>query len=374
MSERAALLILDDSERSTDLFYRTRFQIGSPVIYLETESRKTLLIGDLEYGRAGQEACVDEVISATPYEERLRAAGEPVRIISVLDLFLKERGIRELQVPGAFPFVLADRLRALGYELKARDEPIFPERAVKTEAELRAIAKLQGQAEAAMSLAIELLQKSEVRGDRLLLEGAPLTSERVRLEMQKLLLDVACEAPRIIVAGGDQGVDPHSRGTGPLPAHQTIIIDVFPRSMESGYWGDMTRTVVRGRASEEVRRMYRDVRDAQDLALSRLAPGVDAKEIHEAVCAHFRERGWVNGERDGRKTGYIHSTGHGIGLDIHEAPRIGRLSTPLQAGNVLTVEPGLYYPGIGAVRLEDVAVVTPEGHRNLNNFPRQLEV
>jgi Xaa-Pro aminopeptidase len=152
------------------------------------------------------------------------------------------------------------------------------------------------------------------------------------------------------------------------------VIDIFPRSLQTRYWGDMTRTVVRGTASPAVRKIYRDVQDAEELAISLLRPGAEGMEIHQAVLDHFKSRGYESGEVDGRMQGFIHGTGHGVGLEIHEPPRLSRVKATLKAGNVVTVEPGLYYPGVGAVRIEDLMVIGVAGPRNLNTFPKVLEV
>ena len=177
-----------------------------------------------------------------------------------------------------------------------------------------------------------------------------------------------------IVAGGNQGCDPHETGHGPLRAHQTIILDIFPRDVRTGYWGDLTRTVVRGRAREAVRKLYDTVQRGQELAFARLRAGVDGKEIHDAIQSLFRENGYLTRRYHGRMQGFFHGTGHGLGLDIHELPRFGGVSEKLPAGSVVTVEPGLYYWGLGAVRLEDVALIQARGARNLTRFPRVLEI
>ena len=367
-------LIIGDSESNADLYYATRFQVGTTVIYLEAGGRKTLLVNDLEYGRAGVEARVDEIVSTSPYEERLRAAGQPVRITAVLDLCLRDRGISELTVSTSFAFGYAECLRKLGYTLRLREDPFFPQRLIKRPDEIRAIEEAQEQAEAAMAFAADILAKSEVRDGWLYKGSRILTSEGVRTEIQKFLLDRDYQAFNTIVAGGDQGADPHTRGRGPLPAGQTIIIDIFPRSERTMYWGDMTRTFVRGKASAAVNKLYEDVLAAQNLAFSLLRDGVRGQDVHNEVATLFRERGDPNEEVGGKKTGFIHATGHGIGLEIHELPRIARAEGELYAGEVVTVEPGLYYPGTGAVRLEDVVVITQDGCRNLNSFPKQLEL
>jgi len=368
------LLIISDSQSDANLYYATGFLVGGTVMYLEIEGRKALLLNDLEYGRANVEAKVDQVISTTPYEENLRSAGERVRLTSVLDLFLKEEGVQELTVPANFPFSHALRLKEKGYTLRLRDDPFYKERLIKRPEEISAIEETQRHVEAAMELAVSIITKSTIRGDFLHFDGNILTAETVRTAINKFLLDQQCQACETIVAGGEQGVDPHMRGSGPLPAHQTIILDIFPRSTTTRYWGDMTRTVVRGKASPAVRKMYQDVLDAQNLALSQIRDGADGQDVHESVCALFKDRGNVNKDMDGKKAGFIHSTGHGVGLDIHEPPRLGRVKAELRTHQVVTVEPGLCYPGTGAVRLEDLVVVTADGCRNLNKFPKMLEV
>jgi Xaa-Pro aminopeptidase len=369
-----SVLILGDSETNADLYYATGFVVSAPVAYIEKEGRKVLLVSDLEYGRAKAEAKVDEVLSTTPLENKLRQTGEPVRLTSVVNLYLKETGSRELIVPAGFAFAHAERLKELGYALRFRDDPFFPERMVKRPQEIEAIAQVEGYGEEAMSLAADILRRSEVRSGVLHSGGETLTSERLRLEIQKFLLERECQAFNTIVAGGDQGTDPHLRGTGPLRGNETIVIDIFPRSMRTRYWGDLARTFVRGKASPRVKKLHRDVLDAQDLAFSLVRAGAEGQKIHESVTAFFKERGNPNEDAGDKKAGFIHGTGHGLGLEIHEHPKISRVPSKLAAGHVVTVEPGLYYPGTGAVRIEDVVVVTGAGCRNLNKLPRDLEL
>src|SRR5205814_10435086 len=175
-----------------------------------------------------------------------------------------------------------------------------------------------------------------------------------------------------IVAGGDQACDPHERGFGPLYADSLIILDVFPRDAKTGYFGDMTRTVVRRRASDAQRKLWETVKAGQALALRHIKAGVDGAAIHKAIQDLFAKRGFPTEMRKGRRVGFFHGTGHGLGLEIHEYPRLQKVT--LKAGNVVTVEPGLYYPGLGGVRLEDVVVVTKTGHKLSSRFPKQLEI
>jgi Xaa-Pro aminopeptidase len=174
------------------------------------------------------------------------------------------------------------------------------------------------------------------------------------------------------VAGGDQACDPHERGYGPLKANSLIILDIFPRVAATGYFGDLTRTVVRGRASEQQRRLWETVNAGQALALRKMKPGVDGLTLHNEIKKFFADQGYPTELRNGQNVGFFHGTGHGLGLEIHEHPRFQK--TVFKVGQVLTVEPGLYYPGLGGVRTEDVVAVTGKGIRMLSKFPNNLEL
>jgi Xaa-Pro aminopeptidase len=183
-----------------------------------------------------------------------------------------------------------------------------------------------------------------------------------------------CVAQHTIVACGIQACDPHNQGSGPLYADQPIVFDVFPQSSRTRYFADMSRTVVKGRASDGMKRLYDAVREGQQWGVEQVRAGMDGKAIHEGICERFAARGFETGMRDGRMQGFFHGTGHGVGLDIHEAPRVGKVNHLLQAGEVVTIEPGLYYPAIGAARIEDMVLVTADGGVNLTRFPKDLEL
>jgi Xaa-Pro aminopeptidase len=188
------------------------------------------------------------------------------------------------------------------------------------------------------------------------------------------LLEDGLIGQHTIVACGEAACDPHNQGSGPLRAGQTIILDVFPRDEESRYFADITRTVVKGPAPDTVRRMYRAVADGQACAFRLIRDGAEGEAIHREVHATIERHGFRTGEVGGRMEGFFHGTGHGLGLDVHELPRISKVPTTLRTGNVVTVEPGLYYTGVGGVRLEDVVVVTENGCVNLTAYPKELEV
>lgn len=371
-----SVLILDDSARNANLYYATRFLAGDPFIYAEIRGRKILVMSDLEVDRARAEADVHAVLRYSDVEKRIhrRSGGRPPGLIDVVDAFLRKSRTRALDVPGSFGIEHADALRRRGYRLRVRREPFYPARLVKTPAEIRAIERAQRAVEEAVGAAVEKLRRARIRGGVLVDREGVLTSGRLKRFIALALLERGCQSPHAIVACGRHGVDPHDEGSGPLRAHQPIILDIFPRSLETRYWADMTRTVVRGRASEGLKRMYRAVADAQAAGLRTIRDGVDGKAVHQAVLDVYQDYGYKTGKIGGRMQGFFHGAGHGVGLDIHEPPRLNKLGGPLKAGMVVTVEPGLYYLKWGGVRLEDLVVVTKTGCRNLTRFPKELEL
>jgi Xaa-Pro aminopeptidase len=375
MANDRATLIIAASESDSNLYYASRFIAPDPFIFLDVNGTRCLVMSDLELDRARAQASVDRVLSYSDMERRAKAQGGNVPgTVDVLHLVLQDFGVKQLLVPANFPFGHAVRLQALGYQLETKKEPFFERRSIKTDEEVRCIEEAQRATEAAVAAAHEALRKAEIREATLWLDGAPLTSERVKKLINLALMERDCVAQHTIVAGGDQACDPHDEGNGPLPAHRSIIFDVFPRSSATRYFADMSRTVVRGTASPELRRLYQAVRDAQEEAISRIRAGADGTKIHQGICDRFDAAGYTTGLVNGRMQGYFHGTGHGVGLDIHEHPRISRHGSILQEGEVVTVEPGLYYPGLGAVRIEDMVLVTRDGCRNLTNYPKTFEL
>jgi Xaa-Pro aminopeptidase len=294
--------------------------------------------------------------------------------LDALHQLLRERDIESLLVPRTFPIEAADRLRCAGYRVSFPSDSFFPQRDCKTPDEIHHIRQVQRHTEAAMDAAIAAIREASVQDDVLYRSGEPLTAEAVKRCIALSLMEQGCTARHTIVACGDQGCDPHNQGSGPLRAGQTIVIDIFPRSDHTGYFADITRTVVKGQPTEDQRRLYEAVLEGQTLALNRIGAGINGKEIHQAVMDLFEQKGYATGEIDGRMQGFFHGTGHGVGLEIHEPPRISKTDTTLQPGHVVTVEPGLYYPGQGAVRIEDLVVVTEDGCDNLTTYPKKLEV
>jgi Xaa-Pro aminopeptidase len=227
-----------------------------------------------------------------------------------------------------------------------------------------------------MESGIDAVRRSEIRKDGYLyLDGTRLTSEILKSVINTAIMAQGFVPSHTIAASDEQCVDPHNQGSGPIRANTSIIMDIFPRSQKTGYFGDITRTVVRGRASERLKHAYRCVEHAQRIGFRRIRDGANAYDIHWEITDYFASEGFPTGPINGRMQGFFHGTGHGLGLDIHEAPGINkRQKSFLRTGHVVTVEPGLYYEGMGGVRLEDVVVVTETGNRNLVRLPKILEV
>ena len=369
-----ALLMIGDTERNADLYYATRFRAPDPFVFVWTETEKILMVSNLELDRARAQAQVDRVLASAHYENLVRQAGEetpsPNRVLLGM---LRHLGLQSLRVPADFPLEPADFLRQAGIQIDVAPAPLFPARQVKASEEIAATRTAMQAAERGMAVAVEAIWGASMRDGTLYLEGEVLTSEHVRRLIHLELMGLDCTASRTIVACGPQSCDPHQEGSGPLRAGEPIIIDIFPRDNNTGYFGDITRTVVKGAAPPALRALYDTVHRGQQLALERVAAGVDGRQIHQAVLDLFTDAGYETGERDGHMQGFFHSTGHGLGLEIHEEPRIGPRAQVLRAGQVVTVEPGLYYPELGGVRLEDVVVVEDGGATNLTTFPVSLE-
>ncbi|HXX74656.1 MAG TPA: Xaa-Pro peptidase family protein [Nitrospiraceae bacterium] len=370
-----ATVFIAASEIDSNLYYATKFIAPDPFIYLEIKGERILVMSDLEMDRAKSQASVDRVLSYSEIERRVKTQGvaEPGSV-DIVHVVLRDARITQLLVPANFPFSHAKRLQALGYQVEAKREPFYERRVVKTAEEIHHIEATQRATEAAVAAAHDTLRRATIKGDQLWLDGTRLTSERIKKLINVKLMECECVAQHTIVAGGEQACDPHDEGSGPLPAHRSIIFDVFPRSAASRYFADMSRTVVRGKPSIELKKLYQTVKDAQEEAITKVKDGADGMRIHQGICERFEKAGYKTGLVNGRMQGYFHGTGHGVGLDIHEAPRISRTGSLLQEGHVVTVEPGLYYPGLGAVRIEDMVLVTKDGCRNLTNFPKTFEL
>jgi Xaa-Pro aminopeptidase len=373
-SKNQTRLIVAASDHDPDMLYATKFFVPDPFIFLEQNGKRTIVLSDLEIDRARKQAKADEIVSFSRVERELQGSQKKTPPFEkVMSHFLRKRGVRSAVVPANFPLAYAEELATQKIRVRATNGLFWPNREAKSDEELRQMRRALSITEKGLARAMEVLAASKMGpGKKLSWSGRTLTSEILRAEIDSAVLRAGGLPANTIVAGGDQACDPHERGFGPLKANSLIILDIFPRDAMSGYYGDMTRTVVRGRASEEQRRLWETVRDGQELALKKMKPGVDGLKLHTEVKRFFTDRGYPTEVRDGRQVGFFHGTGHGLGLEIHEFPRFQK--TVFKAGQVLTVEPGLYYPGIGGARLEDVVVLTKSGTRMLSRFEKRLEI
>jgi Xaa-Pro aminopeptidase len=371
------LLMVADSDHDANMLYAVGMFVPDPFIYLRSGRREHIVMSDLEIDRARSKAGHCTVLPLSRFQDQLRENGvKHPGFAQVIAAILRKRKIKKVSVPQNFSHGLAIDLLKQGIRVKPKSGAFFPAREQKSAEEVKKISAALMMAEVGMAEAIQVLRASKIARDRkLIYHNLPLTSEKLRSVIDTAILRANGSASHTIVAGGKQGCDPHESGHGVLRANEPIILDIFPRSQTTGYFGDITRTVVRGEASEAVRKLYDTVLQGQTLAFKKMRAGVKTKAVHQSVQDFFEREGYKTGRRNGRMQGFFHGTGHGLGLEIHEAPRMGANSTgELKAGQVVTVEPGLYYPELGGVRIEDVALIRKESPRNLTRFEKVLEI
>jgi Xaa-Pro aminopeptidase len=362
-------------ENSANWRYAVNEPISDPALWYQTSKGKThALVNELEYGHLLGLAQVDKLHNYAMAKKALK--GEPLTFLNLVKYLMAQEKVppKVIEVPHNFPSKLYAQLQAAKLPVRvAEGELFFPQRAIKTAAEIKQLRAAQALNEQVIQHALNILAAAEIARDKKLIwQSKPLTSEILRSEMNALAARLGATefGGGPIVAGGAQGATPHDRGSGVLKAGQLIVIDSFPRHA-NGYWGDCTRTVLKGTPTSWQQEVYLAVQEAQRLALKLLKPGVDGKDIHGAVQSFFTKAGFPTGVDDkGRPYGFFHGTGHGVGLDLHDpGPRtISSVSCPLKVGMVTSVEPGLYYPGKGGVRIEDVVVIAAAGHQNLTRF------
>lgn len=370
-----ARLLYAASESDPDILYPTGFFAPDPFLFVEAGGKRVVVMSDLEMDRARRQATVDTVLSWSALARRIESKGGRCGVAGVIAAALRELKVRTVSVPRSFPLGLSMELDELGVRLEVEPDPFWPEREIKTAIEVRAIRAALRAAEAGLEAGMAALRGCRIGGDGWLKrDGRRFTAEDLRAAVNTRILAEGCLPSHTICAAGDQAVDPHEEGHGPIRAHTPVVMDIFPRSERTGYYGDLTRTVVRGRASEKLKEVYALVHEGVRLGHRRVRPGASGVAIHREIQDLFESRGYHTGPTDGRMQGFFHGTGHGLGLQIHEPPSISLRGGILRAGHVVTVEPGLYYMGLGGVRIEDVAHVTPRGSVNMTRVPKVLEL
>lgn len=359
-----------------DQYYLSGFDAPDPFVTLYDGEVRLLFSRSLEYGRAVRESRATSVERGTDYDldARIDTHGRPGGWIRTIGAFLEGYDIDSVATPPTFPLRTADGLRQQGIDVEPDDESIITDiRAVKTPTEHDHIRAAQRANEAAMQTAERLIGDASVQEGTLRLDGDPLTSERVKTAIEITLLEHGCGLDETIVACERDAADPHERGSGPLTAGEPIIIDIFPRDKSTKYHADMTRTFCKGDPDQRLREWYDLTQEAKTAALQTLEPGVTGEAVHDAVCDVYEAADipTLRSEPD-TETGFIHSTGHGIGLEVHEQPRVAPGGETLEPGHVVTIEPGLYDPAVGGVRIEDLVVVTADGYDNLTEYKESL--
>lgn len=363
LSEHDAFLQIA-SAKNADQYYQTRFKAPDKYIYIRTKDEKILATSRLEYGRAQKEASVDRVINTSEYRENSDSAAEMIQKL------LEDLGIQKIAVPRDFALYMGDELREKGLEVTPIENPTGEQRKIKSSDELQKLRAAQQVTEKAMEMFRDVLSEASEKGGELYYQGDVLTSDRAKSLIEKFLIEKNCKVPEdTIVACGEDSAQPHNAGEGPLKSGQPIIVDIFPRHSNL-YFGDMTRTFVKGEPCEKLQEMHSVVEKALEQALDMVSPGVKGEELHEKVCEVFEENGFETTE----ESGFLHSTGHGVGLELHEKPGLVPGTGELKPGMVITVEPGLYIPGIGGVRIEDMIAVTEDGYEDFNEMSYNMVI
>ena len=374
------ILVYADSLRSPEMRHEVPIAVPDPFLYAERDGKGSVVASSFELGRINEVAPHLEVL---PLEEfgldELYAQGLSRDEIELEVILRAARrfGLERASVPSTFPLEVADHLRANGIEVKADRELFIGRRRVKNEAELAGIRRAQRAAEGAMEAARELLRAAEPQNGGLVVDGEPLTCERLKLAVEQVFTEHGVFADEFIVSHGAQTAIGHDMGSGPIAPNEPICLDLFPRDRESGCYADMTRTFVVGEPSDELREYHKLCREALDRAVAAVKPGIPGKDLNRLACDIFEEHGFPTllSKQPGEvlKDGFYHSLGHGVGLEVHEEPALGRGPGELIAGDVIAVEPGLYRNGYGGCRLEDLVRVTEDGGETLTDYPYDLE-
>jgi Xaa-Pro aminopeptidase len=288
----------------------------------------------------------------------------------------RDLGIEHAVVPPSFPLGHADHLRAVGIEVTVERDQFENRRRSKNETEIAGIRRAQRACEAALDASRELLRKAQPNGAGLEVDGEPLTCERIKRVIEDVFADHGVEGSDMIVAHGAQTAVGHNMGSGQIAANEPIVFDLFPRDKATGCYSDMTRTYVVGEPSDEVKEWHALVKRALETSTAGVKPGVNGRALFEQVCDQFQEAGFKTqlNKDPGEvlEDGFFHSLGHGVGLEVHELPSLGRSGHELVPGDVVTIEPGLYRSGYGGLRLEDIVLVTKDGYEVLTDYPYDL--
>jgi Xaa-Pro aminopeptidase len=373
------VLIYGDTIRSPELRHEVPLAIPDAFLYLERNGRRVVAIHSLEIPRLRTQTEVEILPTATLGEDDLIAAGkrEPEITLELALRACREVGLERAAVPPSFPVEHADHLRANGIALTVDRDLFHNRRRSKNETELRGIRNAQKACEAALDEARAVLRRAQRNGAGLEVDGEPLTCEQVKQMIETVFARFEVEGGDMVVAHGEQTAVGHDFGSGQIRADEPIVFDLFPKDKQTGCYADMTRTYVVGDAPDELRKWHGLVKEALDRATVEVRPGENGRKLYELVCDLFHDAGYKTGlhKEPGEvlEEGFFHGLGHGVGLEVHELPAMSRVGHDLVPGDVITIEPGLYRPGFGGLRLEDLVRVTDDGYEVITDYPYDLE-
>jgi Xaa-Pro aminopeptidase len=373
------VLIVADTIRSPELRHEVPLAVPDPFLYAEASGTRYAVAHSMEVVRLAELDGLEALpLEEFGYDELIREGRSRIEAAREVQLRACRRlGITAAVVPPKFPLESADHLRANAVELRVDRDFFDARRRSKNALELAGIRRAQRATEAAMTAVRDMLRRADSADGTLVVDRGPLTSERLKALAGQVLNDHDAVGDDLIISHGAQSAVGHDMGSGPIAPGETIVVDLFPRDRESGCFADMTRTFVVGDIADEVREWHRLCLEALETALAAVRPSADCKAIHLATCDLFERHGYPTGRsKEAGKPlgdGFYHGLGHGVGLDVHEPPALGLGSDDtLVAGDVITLEPGLYRAGFGGVRLEDLVLVTEDGPENLTAFPYDL--
>jgi Xaa-Pro aminopeptidase len=374
------VLIFGDTERSPELRHEIPIPIGDPFLYAEVRGRRVAVVWSVEGDRITRADPTIEIIPSEtfPSDDLIRAGVDTYDVGPTLAVRMAESlGVARAVVPTSFPLEHADALRAAGITLVPDGRFFDDRRRRKTDAELEGIRRATRAAEAGMAGVAAVLARSEPGAGGRVVDGEPLTCELLRAAAMEIFTAAGCRGDDLIVAHGPQAAEGHSTGSGRVGNDDHLVCDLFPSDIESTCHSDMTRTFAVGMPDPQIVTWHEHTREALELGRGLVRPGADGAEIFRSVCRCYEELGYPTSlskpEGTVLREGFNHGLGHGVGLDVHEAPTLGKLGHELVVGDVITLEPGLYRHGFGGVRLEDLVVVTEDGCETLTDYPYELD-
>jgi Xaa-Pro aminopeptidase len=370
------VMIFADTMRSPEMRHEVPVAVPDPFLYVERNGSRHAVLTSFEVDRVAAVGIEAHPLEEFGWDELIGKGPREQQALLLYERAVEGLGVQDVVVPPSFPLELADRLRAKGLNVRA-DRKLFTERRrAKNENELAGIRRAQGGTEAAMAAARDMLRAADEGDGTLTLEGEPLTSERIKARISDVFSEHNLVSDAMIVAHGAQGAEGHEMGSGPIAGGESVVIDLFPRDFDSGCYADMTRTFVVGEVPDELAEYHRLVEEALRKSLEAVKAGAEGNAIYRLVCEIFHEAGYPTqlSKKEGEvlSSGFFHGLGHGVGLEVHEQPWLSRDPSQLVAGDVITLEPGLYRQGFGGVRLEDLVLVTADGAENLTDFPYDL--